>query len=151
MIKKEKNSGLCERVRMYRKIANMSITELSEASNITINTIVNLEKGHNHPHQHTIRKIAKALGVTPILLISGDPAGSPDIKWRKVSKVLPDLFNDNVFDKKSPLLIVYHPDFGVRTGFMYKMEGEIFWSVTNRTSTGKMEVSHWAYANTPMS
>ncbi len=57
---------------MLRRARAMTQKDLSEASGLAVSTLVDIERGVAEPQIRTIRRLAKALDVTPERLVLGD-------------------------------------------------------------------------------
>lgn len=64
-------TGIGERVRELRQRRTYSIRELSEKSGVSPDAIVKLEHEYRRPRPGTVRKVAKALGVSAEYLTTG--------------------------------------------------------------------------------
>ncbi len=56
-------------VKRERERALLTQQELADKAGIGLNTLNRIERDHAEPHFRTIRKLAKALGVDPAVLI----------------------------------------------------------------------------------
>jgi transcriptional regulator with XRE-family HTH domain len=61
-----------QRLRELRRQKVLSMRELEEISGVSYNTIWRLENGVTGAQPRTIRKIARALGVDPAELVTGE-------------------------------------------------------------------------------
>lgn len=62
------------KLRGLREDAWLNQDELAEKAGVAPHTIMRIEKGHTpHPNRPTLRKIAKALGVSPNELVKEPP------------------------------------------------------------------------------
>ena len=57
-------------LRYWRTQRILSQDELAKAARIGRNTIINLEAGKQHPRPQTLRRLARALKIDPVLLLS---------------------------------------------------------------------------------
>ena len=60
------------RVRTIRRARALTQRDLSDRSGIAVSTIVDIERGKTEPQIRTLRRLAKALEVTPERLVLGD-------------------------------------------------------------------------------
>lgn len=54
-----------DKVVYFRDLRMLNQQQLAEAAGLTKSTISRLESGYHKPHWETVRKLARALGVTP--------------------------------------------------------------------------------------
>jgi transcriptional regulator with XRE-family HTH domain len=61
-----------KRVRKARKQALLTQGELAALAGVGITTIVRVERGQVDPHPHTVKLLARALGVPPSALVADE-------------------------------------------------------------------------------
>lgn len=66
-----KDNSIGQRVIECRKEKGMTQAELIRQSDLSYQTIVNLEKGHNPPDLNTVLKVSKIFGITLDWLVLG--------------------------------------------------------------------------------
>lgn len=64
----ERASVLGRQVRRYRLQQAWTQVQLAERAGINKGTLLRIEAGNHQPHPPTIRKLARALGLTPMQL-----------------------------------------------------------------------------------
>jgi transcriptional regulator with XRE-family HTH domain len=60
---------LARNVRAFRRVREMTLDDLAEASKVSRTTIVNIENGTASPTLHTVMQLAKALHARPYVLV----------------------------------------------------------------------------------
>lgn len=66
-------SSMHENIRRLRELQALSQRDLANRAQLSLTTICRVENGQCKPMPRTVRKLAKALGVTPDTLLSGQP------------------------------------------------------------------------------
>lgn len=74
-----KNNDICDKIKRYRKLRNMSQEELASASGINISSIKKYEAGFRNPKTDQIAKIAEALNISINAFISFDISTVSDV------------------------------------------------------------------------
>ncbi len=77
------NQSLAERLKYYRKSKGLSQEELSGRTNVTVRTIIRIEKAEVNPHLNTIKLLAAALDieVNELLPLSNPKEETLKKKW----------------------------------------------------------------------
>ncbi|MFO1140512.1 MAG: cupin domain-containing protein [Paracoccus sp. (in: a-proteobacteria)] len=71
------NHLIGQRLRQIRKDLTLSLSDLSERSQVSVGTLSQLERGMGRPSLRTIERISQALGVPPFWLLEMPGKGSP--------------------------------------------------------------------------
>jgi len=74
------------RLRELRKMHRLTLTELSEATDISVSTLSRLESGARRPTLELLLALARAHGVTLDELVAAPPTGDPRIHLRPVAR-----------------------------------------------------------------
>ena len=74
------------RLRELRKMHRLTLTELSEATGISVSTLSRLESGARRPTLELLLALARAHGVTLDELVAAPPTGDPRIHLRPVAR-----------------------------------------------------------------
>jgi transcriptional regulator with XRE-family HTH domain len=84
----ELTARVAHRVRELRKRAGLSIEALAQHANLPYETVARLERGETSPRLPTLARIAKALGVDPMLFFWVETDGGPMVP-EHVKELLP--------------------------------------------------------------
>lgn len=74
------------RIRHTRKVRGLSQTELGNVIGVTFQQIQKYERGTNRVSVSALILIARALDVSPAMLLGGRPIERPNIDWRLLSE-----------------------------------------------------------------
>lgn len=76
-------------IREWRVSRGLSLTQLAEASNMSVASLSRLELGHQMYTQPTLGNIAEALGCEPAELILFEPGGLDELLFKLIRQVPP--------------------------------------------------------------